>query len=517
MSTARKQLPIGIQTFSEIRENNHYYVDKTGLILSLIKGAKHNFLSRPRRFGKSLLIDTLKELYEGNEPLFDGLAIHDQWDWQTKYPVLRFSFGTSKYKEAGQIDLDVLEQLDAFNKQHQLEPTSTTCSGRFKELILHLKQQYNQKVVVLVDEYDKPILDAINSPQIARDNRDFLDSFYGTLKDYDAHIKFSMLTGVSKFSKASLFSGLNNLYDITLDKDYSTLCGYTDHDIDTVFATELSGLDRDEIRDWYNGYNWLGEGVYNPFDILQLFKRRTFQNYWFETGTPTFLVDLLFKRQVPTLQLDNMLSSGNMLSSFDVEDIATEALLFQTGYLTIKNSRQAGGQIFYQLGYPNKEVYQSLNDNLLARLTQNKNAQATQTLRLYDLLLVNDFGGLKQLFQSFFASIPHHWYTNNDIQNFEGFYASVFYSYFASLGLRVTVEDTTNLGRIDMTLLFNEQVYIFEFKVVEMTPEGSALQQIKDQEYAEKYRSLGQSIHLIGVEFSKVERNVVGFEVEQDQ
>jgi len=312
-----------------------------------------------------------------------------------------------------------------------------------------------------------------------------------------------------------LFSGLNNLKDITLDPRYSTLCGYTDNDIDTVFAPELEGLDRGQIKEWYNGYYWLGEGVYNPFDILQLFDNREFDNYWFETGTPTFLVDLLFKRQIPTLKLESMFSSSTMLSSFDVDDITTEALLFQTGYLTIKRKDNLGGKIFYTLGYPNREVYQSLNEILLSMLVKDKSEQAIQSGQLYLLLSANDFEGLKQLFHSFFASIPHHWYSNNEIQNYEGYYASIFYSYFAALGLDVIVEDCTNLGRIDMTLKFNDQVYIFEFKVVELAPKGNALQQIKDKDYADKYRSLKQPIHLVGVEFSKDSRNVVGFEVEQ--
>ncbi|PID49944.1 MAG: hypothetical protein CR991_04180, partial [Proteobacteria bacterium] len=262
------------------------------------------------------------------------------------------------------------------------------------------------------------------------------------------------------------------------------------------------------------GYHWLGEGVYNPFDILQLFKRRQFDNYWFETGTPTFLVDLLFQRKIPTLRLDCMISSSSVISSFEIDKIATEALLFQTGYLTIKHKQRAGGQTFYTLGYPNKEVYQSLNESLLAVLVDTPE-QSPNTLRLYELLLQNDFGGLKQLFHSFFASIPYHWYTNNAIQSYEGYYASVFYSYFASLGLDVTVEDSTNLGRIDMVLLFNQQVYLFEFKVVELAPEGKALQQIKVKGYAEKYAALQQPIYLIGVEFSKEQRNIVGFVVDR--
>ena len=515
MDDTRKKLPVGIQTFNEIRQGNYYYIDKTELALRLSNEGKHYFLSRPRRFGKSLFLDTLKELFEGNEVLFKGLAAENQWDWSVRYPVLRFSFAGNGYDQVGQAEVDLSEQLTALEREHHYTSYSRTCSGRFRELISHLAQQAGQRVVVLIDEYDKPILDALRAPDVAQTNRDFLRGFYGTIKDSDAHIKFSFLTGVSKFSKVSIFSGLNNLYDLSLDPDYATICGYTDHDIDTVFAAELAGLDRDEIRTWYNGYNWLGEGVYNPFDILQLFKRRAFSNYWFETGTPRFLVDFLFQRQVPSLNLNNMISNAAMLSSFDIEHIETEALLFQTGYLTIKKQENLGGQFFYTLGYPNREVAQSLNDHLLAVLVDDRSKRAANSSQLYRLLLVNDFDGLKQLFHSFFANIPYQWYTNSHIQHYEGYYASVFYSYFASLGLDVTLEDITNLGRIDMTLKFNGQVYIFEFKVVELVPEGNALQQIKDKRYADKYQSLQQPVHLIGVEFSKENRNIVGFEVER--
>ena len=510
----QKKLPIGIQTFSEIRKDNHYYVDKTALALDLINRGKHYFLSRPRRFGKSLFLDTLKEIFEGNEPLFQDLSIHERWDWSVKYPVLRFSFGSGNFTDPYYLQHNLMAQLDKLETQAGSESGYSTCPERFQYLIRHLHQQTGLPVVVLVDEYDKPILDALQDAAVARKNRDFLRGFYGTIKDHDAHIKFTFLTGVSKFSKVSLFSGLNNLKDITLDPRYSTLCGYTDDEIDTVFEPELPGLDRSKIRSWYNGYNWLGEGVYNPFDILQLFDNREFGNYWFETGTPTFLVNLLFERHIPSLALDSMNSSSSMLSSFDVDDMTTEALLFQTGYLTIKKQRQVGGQMYYTLGYPNQEVYQSLNELLLSTFTQNKSAQSDQSILLYDLLAANDFDGLEGLFHSFFASIPHHWYTSNDIQTFEGFYASVFYSYFAALGLDVIVEDCTNHGRLDMTLQFNKQVYLFEFKVVELVPKGKALQQIKDNRYADKYRGLKLPIHLIGVEFSKEDRNIVGFEVE---
>ncbi|WP_020561233.1 ATP-binding protein [Thiofilum flexile] len=513
--TPRKRLPIGIQTFAKIREDNYYYVDKTQLALDLTRNGTYYFLSRPRRFGKSLFLDTLKELFEGNERLFQGLAVHEHWDWSVQYPVIRFSFGSGNFKNPNYLADNIAAQLDRLEQEFGIKKQYDTCSERFQALIRYIKQQTGLAVVILIDEYDKPILDAINTPEVARDNRDFLRGFYSTIKDYDAHIKFAFFTGVSKFSKVSLFSGLNNLLDITLVSEFATICGYTDEDIDTVFAPELAGLDRQEIRSWYNGYHWLGAGVYNPFDILLLFRNRQFKNYWFETGTPTFLIDLIRARRVATPNLARRNSDEELLSSFDMDYMPLEAVMFQTGYLTIKSTKTLGGSLFYELGYPNREVYQSLNSAILQQLVHNPNAQVSQRIQLYELLVVNDLEGLKNLFQGFFSSIPYHWYNNNDIQEYEGFYASVFYSYFASLGLEVIVEDCTNLGRIDMTLKFNHQVYIFEFKVVEMTPKGEALKQIKERGYANKYQMLNQPIYLIGVEFSKVSRNVLVFEVEK--
>ena len=319
-----------------------------------------------------------------------------------------------------------------------------------------LHEHTGQRVAVLVDEYDKPILDALDTPEVARANRDFLHGLYSTIKSGDAHVEFTLLTGVSKFSKVSLFSGLNNLKDITLDPRYSAVCGYTDADLDAVFAPELPGLDRDAIRDWYNGYNWLGEErVYNPFDILLLFDRREFEAWWFETGTPTFLIDMLASRRIDSPRLDDMLSQRDLLSTFDVDDIATEALLFQTGYLTIRGEERRGGKIYYRLGYPNREVRQSLNDHLLRHLTGRPTGLAEHTARLYDLLLANDFAGLESLFRSLFAGIPYEWHTKNEIARYEGYYASVFYSCFAALGLDVTVEDSSSHGRLDMAVRFN--------------------------------------------------------------
>ena len=514
---SKRKLPIGIQTFREVREENCYYVDKTAYIRRLLDEGKHYFLSRPRRFGKSLFLDTCKELFEGNEPLFEGLAIHDQWDWSVRHPVLRLDFSSGTYQGPDDLQKEVAAQLNSLEDEAEIIPRDDdTASARFRRLMKVLHERSGQRVAVLVDEYDKPILDALEVPEVARANRDFLRGLYSTVKFADAHIRFTFITGVSKFSKVSLFSGLNNLTDITLEPEYSALCGYTDADLDTVFAPELPGLDRDQIRDWYNGYSWLGdEKVYNPFDILLLFRRRRFAAYWFETGTPSFLIEALFKRRVRSLDLGALAGSDELLSTFDVDDIATEALLFQTGYLTITDEEDVGGEPVYRLGYPNREVRQSLNRSLLRYLVRDATRQRANSTRLYRLLEANDFAGLKTLFHAFFASIPYEWYTNNDIAHYEGYYASVFYSYFAGLGLDITVEDSSSHGRLDMAVLFNGHVYLFEFKVVELASAGAALAQLKERRYADKYRGLGQPIHLIGVEFSKDERNIAAFDVER--
>ena len=512
----RRRLPIGMQTFRELREQDCYYVDKTAYIRRLLDEGKHYFLSRPRRFGKSLFLDTCKELFEGNEPLFEGLDIHDHWDWSARHPVLRLDFSSGNYQGPDDLRKEVTAQLNALEDEAKIIPRDDAAPPRFRHLMKALHKRTGRRVAVLVDEYDKPILDALDVPEIARANRDFLRGLYSTVKFSDAHIRFTFLTGVSKFSKVSLFSGLNNLKDITLDARYSAICGYTDADLDAVFAPELPGLDRGQIRDWYNGYSWLGEEkVYNPFDILLLFDKRKFGAWWFETGTPAFLVETLFQRQVSSLALDDLVGSSDLLSAFDVDDMATEALLFQTGYLTITDEEDLGGEPLYRLGYPNREVRQSLNRSLLRYLVKDASRQMANSVRLYRLLEANDFTGLETLFQAFFAGIPYEWYTNNDIAGYEGYYASVFYSYFAALGLDIAVEDSSSHGRLDMAVRFNGNVYLFEFKVVEMTPEGAAMAQLKEKRYADKYRGLGQPIYLVAVEFSKDARNLAAFEVER--
>ena len=516
-TAARRKLPIGIQTFRTIREEGCYYVDKTEHIRQLAGGGGRYFLSRPRRFGKSLLLDTLKELFEAAEPLFRGLAIHACWNWTVRHPVVRLSFGGGDFSNPDRLSGEVIAQLDAIAEDAAVTIRGDTASTRFRSLIRTLHRETGQRVVVLVDEYDKPILDVLSESEAAIANRDALRSIYGVIKDCDADIRFAFLTGVTKFTKVSLFSDLNNLVDITLAPDRATICGYTEHDLDTVFAPELSGLDREAIRDWYNGYGWLGdEKVYNPFDVLLLFDRRRFAAHWFETGSPSFLVETLTARGVSAVDLDGMVASEELLSTFDVDHMGTEALLFQGGYLTITAEETIGEKTFYRLGYPNREVRQSLNDSLLRTFAPEGAIRQGHGVRLYRLLQDNDFIGLEALLRSFFAAIPHQWHTRNNIADYEGYYASVFHAYLMALEMDVRVEDSSASGRLDMALLFNGHVTLFEFKVVESASAGTAMAQLRQRDYAAKYRSRGEPIHLLGIEFSRQSRNVVAFDVEED-
>ena len=516
-TSGRRKLPTGIQTFREIRERSCYYVDKTGYLGRLTQEGKHYFLSRPRRFGKSLLLDTLKELFEGNEDLFEGLAIHDRWNWSVRYPVLRLSFGGGPFKEPGHLHQDVMAQLDVVAEEAGLVAAADTAPIRLRNLIRVLHRRTDRPVVVLVDEYDKPIVDVLDDPETARANRDFLRGLYGVIKDSDAHVRFTFITGVSKFSKVSLFSGLNNLTDITLDARYSSICGYTEADLDTVFAPELPGLDRDAIRDWYDGYNWLGrERVYNPYDVLLLFDKRAFGAWWFETGTPAFLIATLFRLGLHFPSLDGLRVADDLLSAFDVDEMEPEALLFQTGYLTIKGVELPDDDPTelpsYRLGYPNREVRRGLAGRLLRAAVPRDARELAGGGRLRRLLRANDFAGVRTLLEAFYDSIPYEWYTNNDIARYEGYYASVFYGYVEGAGLVATVEDSSNRGRLDLAVRFDGNVYLFEFKVVDSGPEGAALAQLRERGYADKYRHLGQPIHLVAIEFSREARNLVAFE-----
>ena len=462
----------------------------------------------------------MKELFEGNRALFTGLAAESRWDWSKPHPVIRISFSSGSGPQGRLLAQRIRENLRvnrvALGLPLPAGLPEDDLAGNFADLIRQAHQSRGERAVVLVDEYDKPMLDHLTDPAVAQTQRDMLSELYGTLKDCDEHLRFVFLTGVSKFSKVSLFSGLNNLTDITLDARWSSLCGYTDEDIDTVFAPELPGLDRDEIRRWYNGYNWLGTGVYNPYDVLNLFWKRSFSPYWFETGTPSFLVKLLAERQIFSPDLTRMQSDFSLLSSFDVDLIEPEALLFQAGYLTIRSATPATPweEPIYTLGYPNHEVEMALNRALLPAYGVPARQIATTALKIRQSLREADWIGLEGQVRSLFASIPSDWYRSNPLAGFEGHYASVFYSHFAALGLDVRVEDATSHGRIDMTVRHAGQVFLFEFKVVERQAGGEALAQIRARGYADKYLGRGEPVHLIGITFGRAERNLIGFEVE---
>jgi hypothetical protein len=335
--TQLKKLPIGIQTFDKIRSYDYVYIDKTEQIKHLIDTGEYYFLSRPRRFGKSMLVSTLQALFEGRKELFEGLYIYDKWDWDTTYPVIKISFGGVAR------NLDGMHRIVGGIMKHNQENLGIQCeypeSGGvcLEEMIRKAYHKYGQKVVILVDEYDKFIVDNLDQLEVAKQGREVLRDLYTTIKNYDEYIKFDFLTGVSKFSKVSVFSGLNNLKDITLDGRYATICGYTQNDLETVFADHLAGVDMEKVREWYNGYNFLGDKVYNPFDILLFIdKGYVFRNYWFATGTPTFLIKLIDKNNYYIPQLDNLRVSEMLIDSYDIDNIKLEPLLMQSGYLTIK-------------------------------------------------------------------------------------------------------------------------------------------------------------------------------------
>ena len=508
----KRLLPIGIQSFRDIRDHDCYYVDKTGYALRLFREGRYYFLSRPRRFGKSLFVDTLKHLFEGDQDLFVGLEAYDQWDWSVRYPVVKLSFGSGDFKDSDSLQTNVQEQLLDLEIDSGVECRHQSAAGRLRHLIRTLHRQTGRQVAVLVDEYDKPILDALGDPVNARANRDFLRGFYAVIKDCAEHVRFAFLTGVSKFSKVSLFSGLNNLNDITLDQRFAGICGYTEGDLDKVFAAELAGLDREQIRDWYNGYSWGPESVYNPFDLLLLFDKREFKAWWFETGTPTFLIETLVESNISTATIDGTLVSEDDLGKFEVGSIAPGALLFQTGYLTIGGYEARHGQRRYRLVYPNREVRQSLNASLLSYLTGNDLQREQHRDALDEILAQGDLPGLERRIRALYDSIPYEWHTRNEIARYEGYYASVFYGYVSGLDVVVTVEDSSNRGRLDMAVQTARQVYLFEFKAWQPNRSGAALAQLKERDYAAKYRHLGLPIHLVGVEFNAQTRNLEVFQ-----
>ena len=513
-----KKLPIGIQTFSDIRKDDYVYVDKTDIAFNLIESYRYAFLARPRRFGKSLFLDTLRNIFEGNKELFKGLAIEDKWDWNVSYPVITISFAEGKITSAKDLE-DKFEEIFLLNQKKLDVTCQYKASDRrcFSELIRKANEKYNQNVVILVDEYDKPILDNITKPEIAESIRDGLVNFFSVIKGSDEYIKFAFLTGVSKFTKTSLFSGLNNLKDISLQKQYGDICGYSQNDVETTFKPYLDGVNMKELKSWYNGYNFLGSDMYNPFDIL-LFIDNDFQysNYWFSTGTPTFLMKLIEKNNYFLPNLTNIKVDEKILDSFDIENLDLEVILYQSGYLTIdKVTNQARGGLLYHLKVPNKEVAQSLSDHIIDFITSTDTTKRLNIQNtIYQALEDADIKQFESSITSMFATIPHQNYTSSKIAQYEGFYASVIFIYLQSLGFQIIGEDAKSEGRIDLTIITDKNIYILEFKI---DGKGDALQQIKDNNYALGYTNQNKEIYLVGIDFDTKKRNVSKFEWEKYQ
>ncbi len=455
-----KKLPIGISDFKELIKNDYIYVDKTKYIYDILNSSKYIFISRPRRFGKSLLLSTIEYIYQGEKELFRDLYIYNKWAWEDVYPVIRIDFAIDirEYKE---IYNRIEEELEVNYKKHGiLVDKEKDIIGKFKELIIELNEKYKKQVVVLIDEYDKPILDVIENKEEAEEVRKVLKSFYSVLKGLDRYIKFVMVSGVSKFAKVSLFSGLNQLEDISLSKEYGNICGYTESELESYFKEYLEGLNIEEIREWYNGYNFLSEKVYNPFDVLLYLRKKEIRNYWYETGRTEFLFKIIKQREFDLPYLYKKYYTSEILEKFDIEYIGIEALMFQTGYLTIKEEyKYEGEEVLYSLDYPNKEVRKSFNDEILFYITGDYQKDKTTLISL--ALKKEDIQEIKKQIEIFISSISYEVLKNEYV------YAASIYGLIYATGYDVIIEDNTNKGRIDLSVIVNKKiVYIMEFKVL---------------------------------------------------
>ena len=509
------RLPLGMQTFSEVRELECAYVDKTLLAIKLAESGKMYFLARPRRFGKSLFLDTLRNLFEAKRELFQGLYAEDNWDWSCKHPVIKLDMsGDSTSVSALRSTLE--DNLRYTAKRLGVELSDASEPAKlFQQLIRAAHEQHGRQVVLLIDEYDKPMIDNIDDMPLAKQMLKQLHSFYSIIKAADEHLRFVMLTGVSKFSKVSIFSGLNNLKDISLNPQYGSICGYTENDLDEVFGEHLQGVDREQLRHWYNGYNFLGPDlVYNPYDILnfidrsQSFDTFQFESYWFETGTPTFVIDLITRDKILAQQLEPQRVSKNKLDKTSLEKIELTTALLQSGYLTIDLvDRTDPYAPMYELMCPNHSVRSALQNELFEYLTREDIANYRGAM--YCALRDADLDTIESELKRLFASIAADNYRKNSIARFEGYYASVVYSFFAGMGCNVIAEDVSNHGRIDLTIQKADRTYVIEFKVVKRKSKAnSALQQIIQQGYAAKYSG---NVYQIGIEFSETKRNIVNF------
>ncbi len=500
-----------MQSIEEIIEGGYVYVDKTALIFQLITESKYYFLSRPRRFGKSLLVSTLKAIFSGNKELFKDCEIcSTNYDWQ-KHPIIYLDFTQFSTKSSEELEEDLKQELMATAKLYG-KSIGTPSSAKSGLIALVKELSVENKVVILVDEYDKPLIDNLEQMQVAKANRKLLRDFFVALKGLDRHLRFIFVTGVSKFSQVSLFSGFNNLKDMTINPKYATLLGYTEKEITQFFKEYLTEVEKkynktsQEIitlmRYWYNGYGFSREKatVYNPFSTLLFLENGEINNYWFQTATPTFLINQIKKQTYPIDQISGIQVGDTIFNSHDLEKISLISLMWQTGYLTIKSYDRATR--LYYLDYPNEEVKVSFLEYLAEGITNMSIPQASGCARecalaLQNLLLEEFFVKLKV----FFADIPY----DMSIPK-EKYYQTVFYVIAKLIGLDTQLEVKTNMGRIDMVVITDKVVYIFEFKIDASAEK--ALSQINDKKYFEKYLDHKKKLILVGVNFDTKERNI---------
>jgi hypothetical protein len=520
----KKLLPISIQTFSKLRETNCVYVDKTELIYNLTQGAGNTyFLSRPRRFGKSMTLSTLKSIYQGEKHYFEGLWIEDKWDWSRRHPVIHISFNDFNYKNNSLEDV-LSWSMDSQAKHHDIELETKDYARKFEELIQKLAKSKG-KVVILIDEYDKPIIDFLetSSPRSkedeyprARENRDILRQFYACLKSNDYNIELFFMTGVSKFSQTGIFSHLNHLKDITMDDDYATLVGYTQEELVENFdeyiekAAKKIGYSKDEclqdIKTWYNGYSWdATTSVYNPYSVLLFFQSPSFEAHWFSTGSPKFLIDIIRKNDI--FDFNKLKIQDVILKSYEIENLDIRTLMFQTGYLTVKQRDLRTGS--YVLDYPNREVEQAMSRQILGLMTGNVNKVDTPLFDAQDAFLDNDMEQIIEILNSMIADIPSQLLTKKQ----EAFYHALVHLFFRYMGFRVESEVNTSRGRMDAVVQTETHVYIFEFKIKKTA--AIAFQQILDKKYADKYRMSNKIIVGIGVNFDIENKCIDDWKIEE--
>ena len=514
---SEKIYPIGIQNFEKIRKEGYAYVDKTALIYRLVKKGSYYFLSRPRRFGKSLLISTLDAYFLGKKELFNGLAMEKlEKDW-IRRPVLHLDLNIGKYDAPDSLDKILEEAISKWEVLYGTGVGESTLALRFKGIVERACQQAGQRVAILVDEYDKPLLQAIGNENLQREYRNTLKPFYGVLKTMDGCIQFAILTGVTKFGKVSVFSDLNNLIDISMDEPFISLCGMTEQEIHDNFEEDLHELAAAqkmtyeevgaELKKYYDGYHFVenSEGIYNPFSVLNTFFKMKFGSYWFETGTPTYLVELLKRNHYDLERMATEETNSDVLNSI-YGDEQPIPVIFQSGYLTIKSYDKRFG--LYRLGFPNKEVEEGFINFLMPFYTRfNKIEAPFEIQKFVHEIETGQLDAFFNRLKSFLADTPYEL-----ISEQERHYQNVLFIIFKLVGFYTEVEYHTSEGRVDLVLKTNDYIYIMEFKLNGSAEE--ALQQIHDKHYAQPFQSDKRKIFKIGVNFSSKTRNIEKWIVE---